>query len=84
MNLSSDFAQGFVKSLQEDLRLPSKPHRLGSFAVLTAPDIPSILIELGYLSNPEEARKLSQPTYRRKLSLLLKNAVDGYYRNRQV
>lgn len=84
MNLSSDFAQGFVESLQVDLRLPNKPHRLGSFAVLTAPDIPSILIELGYLSNREEAQKLSQSTYRRKLSLLLKNAVDGYYRNRQV
>lgn len=84
MNLSSHFAQGLVKSIQAGMRLPNRPHRFAGFAVLTAPDIPSVLIELGYLSNKIEAKNLCKASYRHKLSVLLKDAVDQYFQRRQI
>ena len=84
MNLSSHFAQGLVKSIQVGMKLPNRPHRFAGFAVLTAPDIPSVLIELGYLSNKIEAKNLCKASYRHKLAVLLKNAVDQYFQKRQI
>ena len=47
--------------------------------MLKAPDIPSILIEMGYLSNKKEADQLTDPTYRAKLAAAVAKVVDRYF-----
>ncbi len=59
--------------------LARKPHRSAGFAVLKALDIPSILVEMGYLTNMEEANRLSTREYRRKVAAGLKGSIDAYF-----
>ena len=59
--------------------LPRKPHRSAGFAVLKAVDIPSILVEMGYLTNMEEANRLSTKEYRSKVAKGLKASIDAYF-----
>ncbi len=51
------------------------------FAVLKSPDIPSILVEMAYISNPEEERKLKGKTYQTKLAKAMLNGLKGYFRD---
>ena len=51
MNRSRRFANMLVDEMGRQTQLVPRPHRSAGFAVLTAPDIPSVLIELGYLSS---------------------------------
>jgi len=50
-----------------------------SFAVLKAPDIPSILVETAFISNPEEEDKLRDEDYRRKIVEALFIGIDRYF-----
>jgi N-acetylmuramoyl-L-alanine amidase len=60
-------------------RLHKKQVEQAGFAVLKSPDIPSILVETGFISNPEEARRLADATYRRKLaSSIYRGIVDWF------
>ncbi len=59
--------------------LPQRPHRSAGFAVLKAPDVPSVLIELGFLSNKIEAKNLSDPGYRRKLGRAVADVIHRYF-----
>ena len=54
-------------------------HRFAGFAVLKAPDIPSVLIELGYLSDARDEALLLSPPHRAKLAGAMLRAIDGYY-----
>lgn len=56
--------------------------RAAGFAVLKAPDVPSVLLEMGYLSNPKEERELRDPRYRAKLMAAVKRATDAYFAER--
>jgi N-acetylmuramoyl-L-alanine amidase len=49
------------------------------FVVLKSPDMPSVLIELGYLSNPREEQLLRDPAYLAKLATALVRAIDRYF-----
>ena len=53
-----------------------------AFAVLKSPDIPSILIETAFISNPEEERKLNNPNYQEQLATAIANGLSGYLRLR--
>src|SRR5690606_24359974 len=50
-----------------------------SFAVLKAPDIPSILVETGFISNPEEEVKLQSPSYQIELADALMTGINRYF-----
>lgn len=60
-------------------RLNDRPERAAGFAVLKSPDVPSVLIEMGYLSSPTEARQLFQPEHQRKLIAAILKATDRYF-----
>src|SRR5690606_142866 len=49
------------------------------FLVLKSPDVPSILIETGFISNPEEARKLGTPAYRKQMAASVFRGVRQYF-----
>ncbi len=83
MNRSSEFATFMVKEMRSSVKLVDNTHRFAGFAVLKAPDVPSVLLEMGYLSNRTEERLLKQQSYRRKLANATKRAVDDYFENMQ-
>lgn len=69
-------ADALVASIQaEGVRLNSRPRREGQFAVLTAADFPSILIEAGFLSNAEDRAVLASPAGRARLSRAIRDTV---------
>ena len=82
-NKSSQFAEILTSELKRDVRLLGNPHRFAGFRVLTAADIPSVLIELGYLSNKTEERNLKSSSYRNKLIHAIARSVDRYFASQQ-
>ncbi len=80
MNESARFAEIVIKAMREnDVQTLQKTHRFAGFRVLTAPDVPSVLIELGYLSNKDEERKLNSLEYKREVSKTLVVAIKQYF-----
>ncbi|MCP5373977.1 MAG: N-acetylmuramoyl-L-alanine amidase [Hyphomicrobiales bacterium] len=79
MNESVRFASVLVKSLRHETRLLRNTHRFAGFAVLKAPDIPSVLVELGFLSNRQDERSLRRSDYRVRLAKAISRAVKGYF-----
>ncbi len=75
---SVNLAQTVVSSFEGQINLINNPHRYAGFRVLQAPDVPSILLELGFLSNKEDEKLLVDPVWRRKVSELLAGAVRNY------
>lgn len=77
--LSVRFARDImVKEVSQSARLVKRPWRSAGFAVLKAPDVPSVLIELGYVTNRQEERKLKDAKYRRTLSASIARSVVRY------
>lgn len=57
-----------------------KPHvEQAGFAVLKSPDIPSILVETAFISNPEEERKLNDPAYQDEMAKMIFNGIKKYF-----
>lgn len=79
LNRSAGFAGGLVDEMGRETSLLSNTHRFAGFAVLKAPDVPAVLIELGYLSNELEERNLRTPVYREKLAKAISRAIDGFF-----
>ena len=66
MNQSSVFVNTLINELKRNFNLLQRTHRFAGFAVLKAPDIPSVLIEMGYLSNSKDAKLLVNEEYEKK------------------
>jgi N-acetylmuramoyl-L-alanine amidase len=78
-NASSEFAGLIAAEIAQAVRLRSNAHRFAGFRVLKAPDVPSVLLEMGYLSNPEEERNLRDPAFRERFMAAVVDAVDDYF-----
>lgn len=83
-NESVTLAKGLVKELRGSMRLLRNNHRFAGFAVLKAPDIPSVLIEMGYLSNRRDEKLLLNPAHRRKVARAIVRAIDAYFARQQA
>ncbi|MEC9367603.1 MAG: N-acetylmuramoyl-L-alanine amidase [Pseudomonadota bacterium] len=81
-NMSSAFAVTVLDGVGTVTKVHSKGHRVAGFRVLRAPDIPSILLELGYLSHPEDTKRLTNPEWRSKVAASLATAVDRFFDKR--
>lgn len=81
MNRSAQYAQCVVREMRKTVQLVPNAHRMAGFVVLKSPNIPSVLVELGYLSNKTEDRDLQRPAYRKRLAQALVRAVDDYFEN---
>jgi N-acetylmuramoyl-L-alanine amidase len=82
MNLSATFASQVIDELARSVRVLRRSHRFAGFAVLKAPDVPSVLIEMGYLSNREDERFLRSSKRRSALVSALARAVNTYFAKR--
>ncbi len=67
-----------VQEVRKTARMIKRPWRSAGFAVLKAPDVPSVLVELGYVTNRQEERLLRDRAYQRKLSGAIARAVVRY------
>lgn len=83
MNLSAEFATQLIPELGSAGKLLRKTHRFAGFRVLKAPDVPSVLVELGYVSNKHDDRLLTDPTRRAALMRAILRAIDIYFKSRQ-
>lgn len=80
MNQANFFANTLVEKMKrKKIRTLERPHRYAGFAVLKAPDIPSVLIETGFMSNRTEATLLNKPTHRRTIASAIKTGIDAYF-----
>ncbi len=55
------------------------PSRHAGFVVLKAADIPSVLVEMGFMSNPQDEAALRKPAHRVLVATAMKRAVDAYF-----
>ena len=80
INKSSRFATSALEQLAPvtDI-LARSPHRAASLAVLTAPDVPAVLVELGYLSNSHDAEQMNSDAWRARVADAIGAAVDSQF-----
>lgn len=83
MRVSANLADVMVKHLKGKVPLVTRAHRYAGFRVLKTFDIPSILVELGFLSNKEDERRLASSKYRDLTSTALARGIDSYLRQKQ-
>ena len=67
-----------LNSFKDQVGTINNPHRHAGFRVLQAPDVPSILLEFGFLSNAEDEKLLLDEAWRGKIADLLTDAVKRY------
>jgi N-acetylmuramoyl-L-alanine amidase len=76
---SLQFAHSTVKEFKTIARLHKRPMKSAGFVVLKAPDVPSVLIELGYMSNRSDLNHLVSTEWRTKTATALAQAVDDFF-----
>jgi N-acetylmuramoyl-L-alanine amidase len=76
---SALLARGLVGSLDRDLPMLENPARHAGFVVLKAADIPSVLVEMGFMSNPRDEAALRKSDHRRVVAQAMRRAVDAYF-----
>ncbi len=72
-------ARDIVVSLQQQVPLLQNPDRHAGFVVLTAADIPSVLVEMGFMSNRQDESFLRHPAHRLRVANALHQAVDAWF-----
>jgi N-acetylmuramoyl-L-alanine amidase len=76
---SVQFANKLVGMMKQTTRLHKEPVKSAGFRVLRAPDVPSVLVELGYVSNKEDLQSLSSDSWRDHTAESMASAIDGYF-----
>ncbi|WP_348272650.1 N-acetylmuramoyl-L-alanine amidase [Pannonibacter tanglangensis] len=79
---SIHFARTLVEELRSAVRLINNPHRSAGFVVLKAHDVPSVLIELGYLSNEHDEKLLISEEWRERTATAVAEAIDTFFQPR--
>ena len=80
-NSSIDFAELFVNELKKNgFNLLRRPHRQAGFAVLKAPDMPSVLIEMGFISNNDDLNKLTSSIFQENLMNSIAMIIEKYFK----
>jgi N-acetylmuramoyl-L-alanine amidase len=81
---SLELGSDVLSQLGKVSRLNNKKVQQAGFAVLKAPDMPSILVETAFLSNPSEEKKLRSPRHQKKLARAVFNGIQAHLKNRQT
>ena len=79
MNQSAVFADAIVQEITKKIKTHRRPHKFAGFAVLKALDIPSILLEMGYLSNIKDETLLNTDAFQKKLGRAILLGLDRYF-----
>ena len=81
LEASIDIADRILKGLRKVGKVHKRNVQSAPFAVLKSPDIPSILIEMAFISNPIEEKKLTNSKHRKKMSNAILIGLKGYFRD---
>ncbi len=81
-NRSVVMARSIVGELAAKGRLHTRQLRSAGFRVLKAPDVPSVLLELGFLSNEEDEKQLTSEAWRDRMAGAIRDAVESYFKER--
>ncbi len=81
-NLSIGFADILLAGLDGQTKIRKKGRRYAGFRVLKAPDVPSVLLELGYMTHPEDVKRLKSAAWRVRVAGAVAKAVDTYFLKR--
>jgi N-acetylmuramoyl-L-alanine amidase len=81
---SLQFARTLVGELRNATRMHKEPMRSASFVVLKAPDIPSVLVELGYVTNRQDLKSMTSEAWRTKATDAVVQAVGTFFNARGV
>eukprot|EP00435_Cladocopium_sp_Y103_P076768 s1_g507.t1 len=81
-NFSVRFARTVVRNAEGVTPLLQRTHRFAGFRVLKAPDVPSVLVELGFLTNRSDERNLTTASWRRRVASTLVKSIDSYFGER--
>jgi N-acetylmuramoyl-L-alanine amidase len=79
---SHAFARVLVREMKTAMRLHRKPLKSAGFVVLKAPDVPSVLVELGYMTNKSDLKLLTSDSWRAKAAANMAQAVEQFFRTR--
>ncbi len=78
-NRSSIFAQTLVGNIEGKAPMLRRSHRDAGFMVLLAPDVPAVLLEMGFVSTPEDEARLRDPGQRARLMGAVAHAIDTHF-----
>ncbi|USA38313.1 N-acetylmuramoyl-L-alanine amidase family protein [Pelagerythrobacter marinus] len=76
---SAEFAGLIVREGEGELVFHPRPRRSAALAVLRAPDVPAVLYEAGFITNPEDARRLASPEARERFAGVMARAIRIYF-----
>jgi N-acetylmuramoyl-L-alanine amidase len=79
---SHAFAGKMIRELSPVMKLNVKPHREARFVVLRAPDVPAVLVELGYLSSSKDTDLLTSDQWRDRMTASMSGAIDRFFATR--
>lgn len=79
---SRDMAEKLVRTMPPVFTPLERPRRQANFAVLRAPDIPSVLVEMGFISNPIDEKQLAKRSYQSKISERLSLSIQRHFREK--
>ncbi|MGL4397695.1 MAG: N-acetylmuramoyl-L-alanine amidase [Hyphomicrobium sp.] len=82
LNFSTDFSNLLVKRLAKAATLSRDPQRSAAFKVLKQTHAPSVLLELGYMSNPKDESDMMTPDWQKRVAGSIALAVDSYFSKR--
>jgi N-acetylmuramoyl-L-alanine amidase len=83
-NRSAEFASILIDHIGQAVDLLPRGHRDAGYFVLLAPDVPAVLLEMGFITNPSDELRLTDPDQRQKLMDHVGDAIDDYFAPRRL
>lgn len=78
-NRSAQFAELLLEHVDDETTLLRRSHRDAGFVVLLAPDVPAVLLEMGFITHPEDEKTLASTDGRRRLMNAVGDSIDAYF-----
>lgn len=84
LNFSAQFAEIMVAEMRQDVPMLKRAHRYANLGMLKAPDVPSVLLEAGYLTNKQNANFLNSKAGQARIAKAVRRSVDKYFSQIEV